>query len=144
MLSPKQGKQQFFYDASGKLAAEYSTIVEAAQDAKVSYLTNDHLGSPRINTDASGAATARPAHPGGGLPPTLLRRSGIFVAQDAEPKSPERVKHATGRLRRRWAFLCGLWRFVRIVRFVRFVRIVLQAEAEAGYYCKALVFENAR
>jgi len=73
----------------------------------------------------------------GGLPPTSLRRSGIFVAQDAEPKLQERVKHATGRLRRRWAFLCGLCRFVRIVRFV------LQAEAEAGYYYKALVFENS-
>jgi len=76
--------------------------------------------------------------PEAATPPTLLRRSGIFIARDAEPKSPERVKHATGRLRRRWAFLCGLCRFVRIVR------IVLQAEGEAGYYYKALVFENAR
>ncbi|MCZ2391531.1 MAG: hypothetical protein LC113_10695 [Acidobacteria bacterium] len=49
----------FVYDAAGKQIAEYSTIVEAAQDANVSYLTNDHLGSQRINTDATGAVTAR-------------------------------------------------------------------------------------
>jgi hypothetical protein len=48
----------FIYDTSGKLAAEYSTIVET-QNPKVSYLTADHLGSPRINTDQNGAVTAR-------------------------------------------------------------------------------------
>ena len=35
----------FAYDASGKLVAEYSTNIAAAQDAKVSYLTNDHLNT---------------------------------------------------------------------------------------------------
>jgi len=49
----------FVYDASGKLVAEYSTNGVPVQDAKVSYLTADHLGSPRINTDANGAVTAR-------------------------------------------------------------------------------------
>ena len=49
----------FVYDASGKLVAEYSTNVVPVQDAKVSYLTADHLGSPRINTDATGAVIAR-------------------------------------------------------------------------------------
>ncbi|MFN6963476.1 MAG: RHS repeat domain-containing protein [Pyrinomonadaceae bacterium] len=49
----------FVYDASAKLVAEYSTIVEPASTAKTSYLTNDHLGSPRINTDANGNITAR-------------------------------------------------------------------------------------
>lgn len=49
----------FIYDASGKLVAEYSTQVASQQDAKVSYLTADHLGSSRINTDANGAVTAR-------------------------------------------------------------------------------------
>ncbi|RMG04737.1 MAG: hypothetical protein D6735_06415, partial [Acidobacteria bacterium] len=39
--------------------AKYSTIVADSTDAKVAYLTNDHLGSPRINTDANGAVTAR-------------------------------------------------------------------------------------
>ncbi|RMG04733.1 MAG: hypothetical protein D6735_06395, partial [Acidobacteria bacterium] len=49
----------FVYDASGRLVAEYSTIVADSADAKVAYLTNDHLGSPRINTDANGNVTAR-------------------------------------------------------------------------------------
>ena len=49
----------FVYDAAGKQIAEYSTIVADSSSAKVSYLTNDHLGSPRINTDVAGAVTAR-------------------------------------------------------------------------------------
>ena len=49
----------FIYDASGRMVAEYSTNVASATDAKVSYLTNDHLGSPRITTDAGGAVTSR-------------------------------------------------------------------------------------
>ena len=49
----------FIYDASGKMVAEYSTDVASQQDAKVSYLTSDHLGSPRINTDANGAVISR-------------------------------------------------------------------------------------
>lgn len=35
----------------------------SAQDAKVAYLTNDHLGSPRINTDPNGNVTARHDYP---------------------------------------------------------------------------------
>ncbi|KXK07351.1 MAG: cell well associated RhsD protein [Acidobacteria bacterium OLB17] len=73
----------FVYDAGGKLAAEYSTIVEAAQDAKVSYLTNDHLGSPRINTDATGAVTARhDYHPFGEEVFTAQRTTGLGYASD--------------------------------------------------------------
>jgi RHS repeat-associated protein len=49
----------FVYDASGKLVEEYSTAVEAPSTAKVSYLTSDHLGSPRITTDQNGAIIAR-------------------------------------------------------------------------------------
>ena len=49
----------FVYDASGKSIAEYSTIVAISTDAKVNYLTSDHLGSPRINTDAAGSIIAR-------------------------------------------------------------------------------------
>ncbi len=49
----------FIYDAGGKMVAEYSTTVEPVSTAQVSYLTSDHLGSPRINTDANGAVTAR-------------------------------------------------------------------------------------
>jgi len=39
--------------------AEYSTKVVPVQDAKVQYLTNDNLGTPRINTDANGNVTSR-------------------------------------------------------------------------------------
>lgn len=47
----------FIYDAAGKLVAEYANQI--SQTPKVSYLTNDHLGSPRINTDENGAVIAR-------------------------------------------------------------------------------------
>ena len=47
----------FIYNASGTLIAESST--EFPEQAKVSYLTADHLGSPRIVTDAKGAVVAR-------------------------------------------------------------------------------------
>ncbi|MGE3468303.1 MAG: RHS repeat domain-containing protein, partial [Pyrinomonadaceae bacterium] len=57
---PSTGETTIFvYDAMGKQIAEYSTVVAAVQDAKVAYLTADHLGSPRINTDATGTVTAR-------------------------------------------------------------------------------------
>jgi RHS repeat-associated protein len=49
----------FVYDAAGKQIAEYSTNVAAVQNAEVAYLTNDHLGSPRINTDRDGNVTSR-------------------------------------------------------------------------------------
>lgn len=48
----------FVYDASGKQVAEYSTVVQTSA-AQVAYLTNDSLGSPRINTDANGAVISR-------------------------------------------------------------------------------------
>jgi RHS repeat-associated protein len=48
----------FVYDASGQLVAEYSTQIETT-DPKVSYLTTDHLGSPRIVTDENGAVISR-------------------------------------------------------------------------------------
>lgn len=57
---PSTGETTIFvYDASGKMVAEYSTIVESTSTAEVSYLTTDHLGSPRINTDKNGNVTAR-------------------------------------------------------------------------------------
>jgi len=49
----------FVYDAGAKLIAEYSTNVVPEQDAKVAYLTNDNLGTPRINTDRNGEVTSR-------------------------------------------------------------------------------------
>ncbi len=48
----------FVYDAGGKLIGEYSTNIETAAP-KVQYLTADHLGSPRINTDQNGTVTSR-------------------------------------------------------------------------------------
>lgn len=49
----------FVYDAGGKLIGEYSTVVQPVQDAKTVYTTNDHLGSPRINTDGIGQVISR-------------------------------------------------------------------------------------
>ncbi len=49
----------FVYDAAGKLIGEYSTVVAAAEDARVAYLTADHLGRQRINTDRDGKVTSR-------------------------------------------------------------------------------------
>ncbi|MBK8150717.1 MAG: RHS repeat protein [Acidobacteria bacterium] len=47
----------FVYDASSRLVAEYSTILNPTP--QVAYLTNDHLGSPRINTNENGALVSR-------------------------------------------------------------------------------------
>jgi YD repeat-containing protein len=47
----------FVYNAGGKLVAEYSTQLATAP--QVSYLTADHLGSPRVITDQNGAVTTR-------------------------------------------------------------------------------------
>jgi RHS repeat-associated protein len=49
----------FVYNANGQLVAEYSTNIAQPTEAKVSYLTNDHLGSPRITTDANGQVISR-------------------------------------------------------------------------------------
>jgi RHS repeat-associated protein len=49
----------FVYDAAGKTVAEYSTISANQADAKINYTTTDHLGSPRINTNANGNVIAR-------------------------------------------------------------------------------------
>jgi RHS repeat-associated protein len=57
-IVPSTGETTIFvYDASGKMVAEYST--QFATTPQVSYLTSDHLGSPRINTDANGQVIAR-------------------------------------------------------------------------------------
>jgi RHS repeat-associated protein len=49
----------FVYDTSGRIIAEYSTIIASQLEAKVSYLTKDNLGSPRIITDVSGQIISR-------------------------------------------------------------------------------------
>ena len=57
---PSTGEVTIFtYNAVGQLMAEYSSIVAEREDAEVSYLTIDHLGSPRINTDQNGAVNSR-------------------------------------------------------------------------------------
>ena len=77
----------FVYDAGGKLVAEYSTVVATSNDAKVAYLTNDHLASPRINTDANGAVTARhDYHPFGEEIGTSQRTSALDYIDDAVRK----------------------------------------------------------
>jgi RHS repeat-associated protein len=52
-------KTVFVYDAGGKMVAEYSTVSASQEEAKISYLTNDHLGSPRITTDSLGKVVSR-------------------------------------------------------------------------------------
>ena len=42
---------------AGKLSR--NTRLNSARQPQVSYLTTDHLGSPRINTDQNGAVMAR-------------------------------------------------------------------------------------
>lgn len=73
----------FVYDASGKMVAEYSTNVEPQSTAKVSYLTSDNLGSPRINTDQNGQVTARHDYmPFGEEIYTAQRNQGVGYTTD--------------------------------------------------------------
>ena len=85
---PSTGETTIFvYDASGKSIAEYSTIVANSTDAKVNYLTSDHLGSPRINTDQNGAVIARhDYHPFGEEISTSQRTAGLNYAADSVRK----------------------------------------------------------
>jgi RHS repeat-associated protein len=77
----------FVYDAAGKLIAEYTPSIASTEDAKVAYLTNDHLGSPRINTDANGAVTARhDYHPFGEEIATSQRVAGLGYTDDTVRK----------------------------------------------------------
>ncbi|MFN0141274.1 MAG: RHS repeat domain-containing protein, partial [Pyrinomonadaceae bacterium] len=85
---PNTGETTIFvYDLSGKTIAEYSTIVANPTDAKVAYLTNDHLGSPRINTDQNGAITTRhDYHPFGEEIATSQRTSVLGYITDTVRK----------------------------------------------------------
>ena len=77
----------FAYDASGKLVEEYSTNVVYVIDEKVRYLTADHLGSPRINTDQSGAVISRhDYHPFGEEIFTAQRTTGLNYSADSVRK----------------------------------------------------------
>ncbi len=77
----------FVYDATGKLVAEYSSDIASVNDAKVAYLTNDHLGSPRINTDQNGLVTARhDYHPFGDEISTSHRIGSLGYTSDTVRK----------------------------------------------------------
>ena len=55
---PSSGETTIFvYDAASKLVAEYSTNLSSTP--QVQYLTNDNLGTPRINTDQNGNVVSR-------------------------------------------------------------------------------------
>jgi RHS repeat-associated protein len=75
----------FVYDASGQLSAEYSTTVAPVQDAKISYLTTDHLGSPRIITDAIGAVISRKDFTAFGEEVTSTQRVGGTSGNGYDP-----------------------------------------------------------
>jgi RHS repeat-associated protein len=48
----------FVYNAGGQLVAEYQTNYQPG-NTRTSYLTADHLGSPRVTTDSTGAVQSR-------------------------------------------------------------------------------------
>ena len=52
------GETTVFVYSSGKLVAEYSTVAPPTNPT-VNYTTTDHLGSPRVITDAIGQVTSR-------------------------------------------------------------------------------------
>ena len=52
-----QNETIFVYNGAGQMVAEYATQISST--LQVSYLTMDHLGSPRIITDGGGAVIAR-------------------------------------------------------------------------------------
>lgn len=78
----------FVYDASDKMVAEYSTTVAPQAQARISYLTSDHLGSPRITTDAVGNVFSRRDFlPFGEEIYTPQRTAGLgYVADDIRQK----------------------------------------------------------
>lgn len=77
----------FVYDAMGKLVAEYSVDIAPVQTATVAYLTNDHLGSPRVNTDKNGNVIARHDYrPFGEEIATSQRNAGLGYADDTVRK----------------------------------------------------------
>ena len=79
----------FVYDASGQLAAEYSATVVSTETARVSYLTTDHLGSPRIITDQNGKVTSRKDFTAFGEDVISLQRTS---GSDGNGYDPPRVR----------------------------------------------------
>lgn len=81
---PNTGETTIFvHDAGGKLVAEYSNTVVSSSLAKVSYLTNDHLESPRMLTEENGnTLSRRDFHPFGEKILTPQRTVGLGYADD--------------------------------------------------------------
>lgn len=75
----------FVYDASSQLIAEYSTA--QATTPQVSYLTQDHLGSPRVITNENGAVTSRKDYGAFGDESfSTQRTNGLGYAGSSEPR----------------------------------------------------------
>lgn len=73
----------FVYNAGGKLVAEYST--QLATTPQVSYMTQDHLGSPRVITNENGAVTQRKDYAAFGEQTfTTNRTSGLGYATNPD------------------------------------------------------------
>lgn len=72
-----QSETVFVYDASSQLVAEYSNQISA--NPKRSYITTDHIGSPRIVTDQTGQVVSRRDYMSFGeeVPASLASRPGI-------------------------------------------------------------------
>ena len=75
----------FVYNGGGTLVAEYSTAI--AQTPQVSYLTADHLGSPRVITNQNGAVTTRKDYMAfGDETYTAQRTSGLGYDNQSETR----------------------------------------------------------
>lgn len=72
----------FVYNASGQLVAEYSTVLAPVQE--VSYLTTDHLGSPRVITNENGVVTDRKDFSAFGEETVTSQRISTLGYTDAE------------------------------------------------------------
>ncbi|MEW6126593.1 MAG: RHS repeat-associated core domain-containing protein [Acidobacteriota bacterium] len=58
-IKPNASYLIFVYDAGGRLVAEYDSGTSAPSAYQTNFLTQDHLGSTRVVTDATGAVTSR-------------------------------------------------------------------------------------
>ncbi|MBK7709521.1 MAG: hypothetical protein IPJ30_28115 [Acidobacteria bacterium] len=77
----------FVYDASSRLVAEYSTILNPTP--QVAYLTADHLGSPRINTNELGTVISRHDYRPYGEEITERTQHRIHRRHDPESNLPD-------------------------------------------------------
>lgn len=81
----------FVYDGGGQLAQEYSTKLSTTP--QTSYLTSDHLGSPRITTNQLGSVTARKDYSAFGEETfTPQRTSGLGYDPNNDRQQPEEAR----------------------------------------------------